>query len=233
MIFPNSNQLLASLKQETQRQLLAKLRLVDLHPGDILNPVGQSATYVYFPVDSIVSLRGLLEDGSSVEVAIVGNEGIVGISSFMGSQSVASSAVVGTGGTAFQVPGNAFYEEFHNSPDMRLNVLHYTLALIDQLAQSSICNRHHSIEQRLSRWLLMSIDRLQGNSVRVTQETVAQLLGVRREGVNQAANALQQLGAITFRRGEITVSDRALLESYACECYSVMEDQVSATRSIS
>ena len=178
---------------------------------------------MYFPVDSIISLLYVMEDGASAEISVVGNEGLVGEALFMGGESTPSRGVVQSAGSAFRMPGRKLMEEFNRHGELLVLMLRYTQALITQMAQTAVCNRHHSIEQQLCRWLLLSLDRLPNSHLTMTQELIANMLGVRREGVTDAAGKLQKLGVIEYSRGHITVLDRPKLEQLSCECYSVVK----------
>ena len=191
--------------------------------GHVLYEPGSAMRHVYFPTNSIVSLLYVMEDGSSAEIAIVGNEGIVGISLFMGGETTSSRAVVQSAGQAYRVPGKYLKDEFFRAGPFQRLLLRYTQALITQMGQTAVCNRHHSVEQQLCRWLLMSLDRLPSNELTMTQELIANMLGVRREGVTEAAGKLQKLALIRYNRGHIVVVDRPALEAHACECYAVVK----------
>ena len=186
---------------------------------------------VYFPIDSIVSLLYVMDSGASAEISLVGNEGLVGIAVFMGGESTPSRALVQSAGHAFSLSGARLKDEFNNDGDIRMLMLRYTQALITQMAQTAVCNRHHSIDQQLCRWLLLSMDRLPSNRLTMTQELIANMLGVRREGVSEAAGKLQNLGVITYQRGMITVLDRPKLEELCCECYSVVKRETDRLQS--
>ena len=186
---------------------------------------------VYFPIDSIVSLLYVMDSGASAEISLVGNEGLVGIAVFMGGESTPSRALVQSAGHAFSLSGARLKDEFNNDGDIRMLMLRYTQALITQMAQTAVCNRHHSIDQQLCRWLLLSMDRLPSNRLTMTQELIANMLGVRREGVSEAAGKLQNLGVITYLRGMITVLDRPKLEKLCCECYSVVKRETDRLQS--
>jgi CRP-like cAMP-binding protein len=179
--------------------------------------------HVYFPTDSIVALLYVMESGASAEIAVVGNEGLIGVAVFMGGESTPSRAVVQSAGHAFRLPGQRLVDEFERHGEMLLLMLRYTQALITQMAQTAVCNRHHSVDQQLCRWLLLSLDRLSGNQLNMTQELIANMLGVRREGITEAAGKLQRLGLIEYSRGRITVLDRRGLEKLSCECYAVVK----------
>ena len=179
--------------------------------------------HVYFPTDSIISLLYVMEDGASAEISVVGNEGVVGIALFMGGESTPSRAIVQSGGSAYRLTGQQLKDEFNRHGEFQQLLLRYTQALITQMAQTAVCNRHHSIDQQLCRWLLLSLDRLPDNRLTMTQELIANMLGVRREGVTEAAGKLQNLGVIEYHRGHITVLDRPRLEKLSCECYAVVK----------
>ncbi|WP_205676651.1 Crp/Fnr family transcriptional regulator [Aquitalea aquatilis] len=201
------------------------LEKVELPLGKTLYESGHTLSHVYFPVTAIVSLLYVMENGDSAEIAVVGNEGIVGIALFMGGESTPSRAVVQSGGSGYRLPAKIIRQEFDRSlPFMHL-LLRYTQALITQMSQTAVCNRHHSLDQQLCRWLLLSLDRLQGNELCMTQELIANMLGVRREGVTNAALNLQREGVISYSRGHIKVLDREALESRTCECYAVVKKE--------
>ena len=222
---PLQNQLLAALPASEQQRWLPQLEPIDLALGQVLYESGTSMSYVYFPTNAIVSLLYVLEDGASAEIAVVGFEGLVGISIFMGGGSTPSRAVVQSAGSGYRMRAEAMKEEFaHSGPVMHL-LLRYTQALITQMAQTAVCNRHHSLDQQLCRWLLLSLDRLQGNQLVMTQELIANMLGVRREGVTEAALKLQKSGLISYARGHINILDRAGLERRTCECYEVVKKE--------
>ncbi|MGR8949719.1 MAG: Crp/Fnr family transcriptional regulator, partial [Gammaproteobacteria bacterium] len=193
--------------------------------GKVLYESGDTLEHVYFPNDAIVSLLYVMESGASAEISVVGNEGIIGISLFMGGESTPSRALVQSEGSAWRLPARHLKEEFNRHGEFMLLLLRYTQALITQMAQTAVCNRHHHIEQQLCRWLLMSLDRLEGNRLSMTQELIANMLGVRREGVTEAAGKLQELGVIKYRRGAITVLDRGKMEKICCECYAVVKKE--------
>lgn len=217
------NHLLAAFPSETQNRLFPHMKPVDLTLGKVLYESGDTPHFVYFPTNSIVSLLYVMESGASAEISVVGNEGLVGIAVFMGGESTPSRAIVQSAGSAFSLSSQRLREEFNTHPDMRLLMLRYTQALITQMAQTAACNRHHSIDQQLCRWLLLSMDRLSGNQLVMTQELIANMLGVRREGVTEAAGKLQDLKVIEYNRGKITVLDRPKLEKLSCECYRVVK----------
>ena len=220
---PRQNRLLAALPPDGLLRLSASLELAPLALGAALYESGAEMRHVYFPTDSIVSLLYVMEDGSSAEIAVVGNEGLVGVSLFMGGETTPSRAVVQSAGHAYRLPGRLLKEEFYRAGPMQHLLLRYTQALLTQMAQTAVCNRHHSLDQQLCRWLLLSLDRLSGNKLVMTQELIANMLGVRREGVTEAAGNLQAAGLISYRRGHITVLDRPGLEARTCECYSVVK----------
>ena len=219
---PQQNYLLAALPAQALDRLLPHLELVALPLGKVLYESGGALRHVYFPTDSIVSLLSVMENGASAEISVVGNEGLIGIAVFMGGESTPSRAVVQSAGHAFRLPGQRLKDEFNRHEEMLLLMLRYTQALITQMAQTAVCNRHHSIDQQLCRWLLLSLDRLQGNQLTMTQELIANMLGVRREGVTDAAGKLQRLGVIEYSRGHIKILNRARLEELSCECYAVV-----------
>lgn len=222
---PQHNHLLAALSTPTFERLEGDLELVTLPLGKSLYESGDALRHVYFPTDSIVSLLYVMENGASAEISVVGNEGLVGIAVFMGGESTPSRAIVQSAGHAYRLPGQRLKDEFNRHGELLLLMLRYTQALITQMAQTAVCNRHHSIDQQLCRWLLLSLDRLQSDQVRMTQELIANMLGVRREGVTDAAGKLQRLGIIEYSRGHIKVVDRARLEALSCECYEVVRKE--------
>lgn len=222
---PMQNQLLAALPNEVQQRLFPHLEPVSLPLGKVLYESGSRLRYVYFPTDAIVSLLYVMQNGASAEISVVGNEGIVGIAVFMGGDSTPSRAIVQSAGNGYRLLSTLFKEEFTRDADTRLLMLRYTQALITQMAQTAVCNRHHSVDQQLCRWLLLSLDRLPDNNLTMTQELIANMLGVRREGVTIAANKLQKLGVIEYHRGHITVLDRPRLEELSCECYAVVKKE--------
>jgi CRP-like cAMP-binding protein len=222
---PKQNHLLDALPASDYDRIQAHLELIPMKLGDVLYESGVQLSYVYFPTTSILSLLYVTEDGASAEIAIVGNEGILGISLFMGGETTPSRAVVQSAGHAFRLKADLLKNEFGRfGPTMHL-LLRYTQALITQMAQTAVCNRHHSVDQQLCRWLLLSLDRLQTNELSMTQELIANMLGVRREGVNEAAGKLQDVGLISYRRGRISVLDRPGLEARSCECYQVVKTE--------
>jgi CRP-like cAMP-binding protein len=222
---PQQNHLLAALSAEVRQRLFAHLELVPLPLGKVLYESGDTMRHVYFPTDSIISLIYVMESGASAEISVVGNEGLVGIALFMGGESTPSRAVVQSGGHAFRLKGPLLKIEFERHGELLVLMLRYTQALITQMAQTAVCNRHHSIDQQLCRWLLLSLDRLPSNQLTMTQELIANMLGVRREGVTEAAGKLQRQGVIEYSRGHITVLDRHKLEQLSCECYAVVKKE--------
>jgi CRP-like cAMP-binding protein len=222
---PLENQLLAALPDSETGLVLPLLESVDMPLGKVLFESGSPITHVYFPTTSIVSLLHVMEDGASAEIAVVGYEGIVGISLFMGGISTPSRAVVQSAGRGFRLKADLMKQAFNRAGPMMHLLLRYTQALITQKAQTAACNRHHSLDQQLCRWLLLSLDRLRGNELVMTQELIANMLGVRREGVTEAAGHLQQAGLIRYQRGHITVLDRAGIEQRSCECYTVVKKE--------
>jgi CRP-like cAMP-binding protein len=220
---PQVNRLLAAAPAEVRKRVLPQLESVHLSLGQIVYESGDVPRYVYFPTDCIVSLLYVMEDGDSAEISVVGNEGIVGVSVFMGGESTPSRAIIQSAGHAYRLSARRVKEEFNNDPDTRLLMLRYTQALITQMAQTAVCNRHHTIDQQLCRWILLSLDRLPSSELTMTQELIANMLGVRREGVTHAAGKLQDEKVIEYTRGRITVLDRAKLEKLCCECYDVVK----------
>ncbi len=216
------NQLLAALPDIETGRWQPYLEAVDLPLGQVLYESGRTISHVYFPTTAIVSLLYVLENGASAEIAVVGHEGIVGISLFMGGETTPSRAVVQSAGRGWRLKAQVIKDEFNRSGPVMHLLLRYTQALITQMAQTAVCNRHHSLDQQLCRWLLLSLDRLQGNDLVMTQELIANMLGVRREGVTEAALKLQSAGLIRYARGHITVLDRPGLEARTCECYAVV-----------
>lgn len=221
---PKKNQLLAALPDAEWKRWLPQLEVVDMPLGQVLYESGGTLSHVYFPTTAIVSLLYVMENGASAEIAVVGNEGVVGISLFMGGESTPSRAVVQSAGQGFRLKAQLMRDEFKKAPVLHL-MLRYTQALITQMAQTAACNRHHSLDQQLCRWLLLSLDRLQGNELVMTQELIANMLGVRREGVTEGALKLQKAGLISYARGRISVLDRQGLEQRTCECYAVVKKE--------
>jgi CRP-like cAMP-binding protein len=221
----NQNHLLAAMLDVEFDRLAPHLELIPLRLGDVLYESGGKLPYVYFPTTAIVSLHYLLENGGSSEIAGVGNEGVLGVSLFMGGNTTPSRAVVQTGGHAYRVKAQIIMDEFNRAGSVMRLFLRYTQALITHMSQTAVCNRHHSVEQQLCRWLLLTLDRLPSNELTMTQELIANMLGVRREGVTEAAGKLQNYGYISYRRGHITVLNRAGLEGKVCECYEVVKKE--------
>ena len=219
------NALLAAMSGEELSRLADELETVELPLGEVLHEAGGKLSHVYFPVTAVVSLLCLLENGATTEIAVVGKEGVVGIALFMGGGSTPSRAVVQSAGQAFRLCAEHLMTEFSQSAQLRQLLLRYTQALITQMAQTGACNRHHSLDQRLCYWLLMSLDRLQGSELIMTQELIANMLGVRREGVTEAAGNLQRAGLIRYQRGHIVVLDRLGIERRACECYRLVRGE--------
>ena len=219
---PRRNRLLASLPETVYRRFAADLQPVELPLGEVLYESGGRLDDVYFPTTAIVSLLYVMEDGASAEIAVVGYEGIVGIALFMGGETMPNRAVVQSGGAAYRLDARCMQREFNRSGPFQHLLLRYTLGLLAQMAQTAVCNRHHTVDQQLCRWLLLSLDRLPTNELSMTQELIANMLGVRREGVTEAAGKLQKAGLIHYHRGKITVIDRPGLESRVCECYDVV-----------
>lgn len=222
---PTQNHLLAALTGPEQERLFPQLVLTPMPLGDVLYESGSELSHVYFPTTSIVSLLYVMEDGSSAEIAVVGNEGLVGVALFMGGETTPSRAVVQSEGFAYRLAGAGMKEEFIRGGAMQNLLLRYTQALLTQMAQTAVCNRHHSVDQQLCRWLLLSLDRLPSNELSMTQELIANMLGVRRTGVTEAARKLQKAGLISYSRGHITLLDRNKLELRVCECYAVVKKE--------
>jgi len=220
---PVLNELLTALPAGDMQRLRAELEPVVLKLGEVIFESGDELDFVYFPTSGIISLLQIMANGSTGEIAVVGNEGVVGIALFMGGESSPSRAVVQSAASALRLPAKALTKEFKRGGELQRLLLRYTQALIAQMSQTVVCNRHHSIQQQLSRWLLMSLDRLESNDVLMTQELIANMLGVRREGVTDAAGALQGKKLIRYARGRIEVLDRLGLERVACECYRVVK----------
>ncbi len=220
---PRQNHLLNALLESDYDRLFPNLELIKMPLGHVLYESGQQLEYVYFPTTCIISLLYVMENGASAEIAIVGNEGILGISIFMGGETTPSRAVVQSAGYSYRLRGSFLKTEFNRAGPVQRLLLRYTQALITQMAQTAVCNRHHTVEQQLCRWLLLSLDRLASNELAMTQELIANMLGVRREGVTEAARKLQELGLIHYSRGHITVIDRPKLEKKTCECYEVVK----------
>ena len=225
MADPRQNQLLAHLPEKEWGFWVPHLEPVELPLGRVLYESGGTLSHVYFPTSAIVSLLYVMQDGASAEIAVVGYEGIVGVSLFMGGESTPSRAVVQSAGLGFQLRASLLMEGFNIGGPVLHLLLRYTQALITQMAQTAVCNRHHTLDQQLCRWLLLSLDRLRSNELVMTQELIANMLGVRREGVTEAAGRLHRAGLISYQRGHITVLNRAELELRACECYAVVKKE--------
>ena len=222
---PQQNRLLAALPPAEGLRIYRDLQLVRMPLGKVLYESGDALGHVYFPTDSIVSLLYVMENGASAEISVVGNEGVVGVALFMGGDTTPSRAIVQSAGNAYRLLEARLKTEFHRNGETQRLLLRYTQALITQMAQTAVCNRHHSVDQQLCRWLLLSLDRLSSNRLTMTQELIANMLGVRREGVTEAAGKLQKLGVIRYTRGQIAVLDRPKLESLCCECYAVVKKE--------
>ena len=220
---PTLNHLFAVLPEAERQRWLSQLEWVELPLGKVLYEPGDRLSHVYFSTSAIVSLLYVMENGASAEIAVVGNDGILGVSLFMGGESTPSRAVVQSAGQAFRLRAQTIKEEFMSSGPVMRVLLRYTQALITQMAQTAVCNRHHNLHQQLSRWLLLSLDRLPGNELVMTQELIANMLGVRRESVTAGALGLQKAGLIRYKRGHISVLNRAGLERHTCECYAVVK----------
>jgi len=221
----NQNSLFHSIPEEDWIKFLPDLEPVELPLGKVLYESGTKMTHVYFPTSAIVSLLYELENGSSAEIAVVGFEGIVGISTFMGGESTSSRGVVQSAGHGYRMKANLLLNAFERSKPIEHLLLRYTQALITQMSQTAVCNRHHTLDQQFCRWLLLSLDRLKTNQLDMTQELIANMLGVRREGVTEAALKVQKAGLISYSRGHITIIDRAGLEKRTCECYKVVKEE--------
>lgn len=222
---PKYNNLLNALPSEEYERIFPYMELVKMPLGGVIYESGEMLHYVHFPVDCIVSLLYVMENGSSAEIAVVGFEGVIGIALFMGGQTMPNRAVIQSEGYAYRIPQNRFMQEFNQHGTLLFMMLKYTQALFTQMAQTAVCNRHHSVDQQLCRWLLLSLDRLPSNELVMTQELIANMLGVRREGVTEAAGRLRQAGLIQYNRGHITVLDRKGLEARVCECYQVVKSE--------
>jgi CRP-like cAMP-binding protein len=222
---PRTNGLLAALPDAEWHRWQQSLEPVEMPLGQVLYESGGTLSHVYFPTTAIVSLLYVMENGSSAEIAVVGNEGIVGISLFMGGESTPSRAVVQSAGSGFRLESQLMKDEFNRAGPVLSLLLRYTQALITQMAQTAVCNRHHSLDQQLCRWLLLSLDRLRNNELVMTQELIANMLGVRREGVTEGALKLQSEGLIRYSRGHITILNRPGLEKRTCECYAVVKKE--------
>ena len=228
---PRENHVLDALPAEERNRLFPHLAFVEMPLGMVLYESGDALRHIYFPTDSIVSLLYVMKNGASAEIAVVGNEGAIGVSLFMGGETTPSRAIVQSAGFAYRLAGQRLKEEFERHGQLMHVLLRYTQALITQMAQTAVCNRHHSVDQQLCRWLLLSLDRLSSNQLSMTQELIANMLGVRREGVTGAAGKLQDLGVIRYSRGHITVLDRPKLETLACECYAVVKAETDRLQS--
>jgi CRP-like cAMP-binding protein len=222
---PRKNHLLAALPEAEWQRWSPQLEAVDMPLGQVLYESGSTLSHVYFPTTAIVSLLYVMENGASAEIAVVGNEGLVGVSLFMGGETTPSRAVVQSAGQGVRLSARTLKDEFNRAGAVLHLLLRYTQALITQMAQTAVCNRHHSLDQQLCRWMLLSLDRLQGDELVMTQELIANMLGVRREGVTEAALKLQRAGLIRYARGRISVLDRAGLEERTCECYAVVKKE--------
>jgi CRP-like cAMP-binding protein len=227
---PEQNQLLKALPTTVRARLFAQLELVELPLGNVLYESGDVLGHVYFPTDCIISLLYEIKNGGTAEICVVGNEGILGIPLFMGGESTPGRAVVRSSGSAYRLRAPLLKKEFSRHGNLALLLLRYTQGLITQMAQTAVCNRLHTVDQQLCRWLLLSLDRLPTNQLKMTQELIANNLGVRREGVTEAAGKLQKLGVIRYARGEITVLERTRLEELACECYAVVKRETDRLR---
>ena len=219
------NHLLAAVPAAEWKRLSPHLEPVDLSLGHVLYESGATLTDMYFPTTAIISLLYVMENGSSAEIAVVGNEGLVGVSLFMGGESTPSRAVVQSAGRGYKIASHVMKDEFNKAGPVMHLLLRYTQALITQMAQTAVCNRHHTLDQQLCRWLLLSLDRLPGTDLKMTQELISNMLGVRREGVTEAAMQLQAAGLIRYSRGKISVLDRSGLERRTCECYAVVKKE--------
>ena len=219
------NQLLSVLPLDVKDRWMDALELVEMPLGKVIYESGSKPSYVYFPETCIVSMLFVLESGATAEIAVVGFEGMVGISVFMGGESTPSRALIQSAGTAYRLPASFIKKEFNNSPPVIHLLLRFTQALITQMTQTAVCNRHHTLDQQLCRWMLLSLDRLTGADLVMTQELIANMLGVRREGVTEAAGKLQRDGLISYTRGRIHVVDRAGLQRRSCECYGVVKKE--------
>jgi CRP-like cAMP-binding protein len=220
-----TNLILAELTPNERDRLFPDLQLLAMPLGRVLYEPGEVLAHMYFPLDCIVSLLYVTEDGRSAEIAVVGNEGLIGVALFTGGDSTPSRAIVQIAGYAYRLRAQIIKDEFNRDGGIQILLLRYTQGLITQMAQTAACNRHHTVDQQLCRWLLLSLDRLEGNKVAMTQELIGNMLGVRREGVTDAAGKLQKLGVIQYARGDITVLDRPQLEKLSCECYAVVKKE--------
>ena len=222
---PNQNQLLSALPIEIYERILPYLEEISMPLGQVLYESGSQLKYAYFPTTAIISMHYVLENGASTEISGVGNEGVLGVALFMGGNTTSSLATVQTAGQGYRLKRQLMIDEFNQAGPMMRLMLRYTQALITQISQTAVCNRHHSIEQQLCRWLLLTLDRLPTQELTITQELIASMLGVRREGITEAAGNLQRAGLISYRRGHITVLNRLGLESRSCECYNVVKKE--------
>lgn len=229
---PEQNRLLAALPADVKERFVPQLKLVELNLGDVIYESGQPIAFVYFPIDCIVSLLHVMANGASAEISVVGNEGVVGVAVFMGSESTPTRTIVQSKGLAYRMHSSDLKDEFNNHASVRVLMLRYTQTLITQMSQTAVCNRHHSIDQQSCRWLLLSLDRLPDNHLTMTQELIANMLGVRREGVTEAAGKLQKMGVIDYHRGHIKVIDRPKLEALCCECYAVVKRETDRLTSV-
>lgn len=220
---PTQNRLLNALSTDVRQRLFPHLELIEMPLGKVLYESGDVMRYVYFPTDCIVSLLYVMENGSSAEISVVGYDGLIGVALFMGGESTTSRALVQSAGFAYRLLGQRMKDEFNRHGELLHLMLRYSQALITQMAQTAVCNRHHSIDQQLCRWLLLSLDRLKNNHLVMTQELIANMLGVRREGVTEAAGRLHKQGVIDYSRGHIVVTNRPKLEQLSCECYAVVK----------
>jgi len=225
LVSPKQNRLLAALPDEDFQQIAKQLEQVSLPLGKSIYESGDQLEHIYFPINCILSLLYVMKNGASAEIAVAGNEGLVGIALFMGGGSTPSRAVVQSAGQSYRMKGALLKQEFDQSHALQVCLLRFTQALITQMSQTAVCNRHHSVDQQLCRWLLLSLDRLASNRLEMTQELIANMLGVRREGVTEAAGKLQAKGIIQYSRGHITILDRPALESQVCECYQVVKTE--------
>ena len=228
---PRENQILDALPADERDRLFPHMKLVEMPLGTVLYESGNKLRHIYFPIDSIVSLLYVMKNGASAEIAVVGNEGAIGLALFMGGETTPNRAVVQSAGSAYRLTGKRLKDEFSRHGNLLHVLLRSTQSLITQMAQTAVCNRHHSLDQQLCRWLLLSIDRLPSNQLNMTQELIANMLGVRREGVTAAAGKLQTLGVIKYVRGRITVLNRPELEKLSCECYDVVKNEADRLRS--
>jgi CRP-like cAMP-binding protein len=227
---PRQNQLLAALYPSERARIYPHLQLVSMSLGKVVYEPSDILRHVYFPTDAIVSLLYVMQDGGSAEISLVGNDGLIGVALFMGGESTASRAVVQSAGTAYRLTAKRLKAEFNLHGQLHQLLLRYTQSLITQMAQTAVCNRLHSVDQQLCRWLLLSLDRLPGNQLSMTQELMANMLGVRREGITIAAAKLQRLGVIRYSRGRVTILDRPALEKMCCECYAVVKRETDRLR---